>query len=156
MIMNSTELAYRKTAVEGAGGFGLLIALYDTLAGDLLRAADAERRNDIEKRCQEINHATLVVGYLEDWIERSGGGELAQQLTAFYSSLRRKMIEAQVKRSAEILEEQVALVLRIRETWSAMEKQNSSAMEATRVTQVPGYPGAMQTVQHGTACSWSA
>ena len=37
--MNPTELAYRKTAVEGASGFGLMIALYDTLAGNLRRAA---------------------------------------------------------------------------------------------------------------------
>jgi flagellin-specific chaperone FliS len=46
--MSPTEMAYRKTAVGGASGFGLLIALYDTLAGDLRRAADAERANDIE------------------------------------------------------------------------------------------------------------
>ncbi len=156
MIMNSTELAYRKTAVEGASGFGLLIALYDTLAGDLLRAADAERRSDIEKRCQEINHATLVIGYLEDWVERSGGGELAQQLAALYSSMRRKMIEAQVTRSAELLEEQVALVLKIRETWSAMERQESSPMEVPGGAQVPGYPGAEQAMHQGNACSWSA
>jgi len=37
--MNRTDMAYRKSAVEGATGFGLLIALYDTLAGDLRRAA---------------------------------------------------------------------------------------------------------------------
>jgi hypothetical protein len=29
-----------------------MIALYDTLAGDLRRAADAERANDIEKAVQ--------------------------------------------------------------------------------------------------------
>ncbi len=156
MTMNSTELTYRKTAVEGASGFGLLIALYDTLSGDLLRAADAERRNDIEKRCQEVNHATLVIGYLEDWIERSGGGELAQQLSAFYSSLRRKMIEAQIKRSAESLEEQVALVLKIREIWSAMERQKTAQMEAPEGPQTSGYPGSVSAVHHANACSWSA
>jgi hypothetical protein len=41
--MTPTDLAYRKTAVEGASGMGLLIALYDTLAGDLRRAAAAQR-----------------------------------------------------------------------------------------------------------------
>ena len=156
MIMNSTELAYRKTAVEGANGIGLLIALYDTLAGDLLRAADAERRSEIEKRCKEIHHATLVIGYLEDWVERSEGGELAQQLAALYSSMRRKMIEAQVTRSAELLEEQAALVLKIRESWSAMERQESSPMEVPGGAQMQGHSGSLQAVQHETACSWSA
>lgn len=115
--MNTTGMAYRKTAVEGASGFGMLIALYDTLAGNLRRAADAERVSNIEQRCHEINHALLIVGYLEDWICKSNGGGLSQQLVNFYASLRRKMIEAQVKRSAEMLEQQATLVLSVREIW---------------------------------------
>src|ERR1700733_7096825 len=114
--MNPTELSYRKTAAEGASGFGLLIALYDTLAGNLRRAADAERSNNLEKRCLEVNHALLVIGYLEDWIEQASVGELTQKLVGLYSSLRRKLIEAQVKRSPEILERQMERVLSIRES----------------------------------------
>jgi flagellar protein FliS len=119
--MHSTELSYRMSAAEGAGGFGLLIALYDTLAGNLRRAADAERDNDLEKRCLEVNHALLVIGYLEDAIEQAGGGELAKQLVSLYSSLRRKLIEAQIKRSPKLLEEQMERVLRLRESWQTME-----------------------------------
>ncbi len=125
--MQSTELFYRKCAAEGASGFGVLIALYDTLAGDLRRAADAERSNDLERRCREVNHALLVIGYLEDCIERAGGGELSGQLVGFYSSLRRRLIEAQVKRSPEMLEQQMEKVLSIRETWQAMEQPRHDA-----------------------------
>ena len=78
-------------------GCGLLIALYDTLVGNLRRAAEAQRSNDIEKRCQEINHALLVIGYLEDWIDRESEGELAQKLVAFYATMRKKLIEAQAR-----------------------------------------------------------
>ena len=97
--MNPTELSYRRTAVEGTSGFGLLIALYDTLAGNLSRAAEAQRKSDIQKRCKEINHALLVIAHLEDWVDREGGGELAEKLVRFYSRLRAKMIEAQAKQS---------------------------------------------------------
>src|SRR5271165_4012432 len=119
--MSPTEMAYRKTAIGGASGFGLLIALYDTLAGDLRRAAEAERSNNLEKRTQELNHALLVVAYLEEYIERGSGGKLADQLVTFYRTLRRKIIEAQVKRSAEILEDQMLEVLKIREIWQRFE-----------------------------------
>ena len=112
--MNPTELAYRRTAVEGSSGFGLLIALYDTLAGNLRRAAEAQRNDDIQKRCQEANHALLVIGYLEDWIDREGGGELAQKLVAFYSNLRAKLILAQARGSADILEQEMSVILAIR------------------------------------------
>jgi flagellar protein FliS len=155
--MNPTEMAYRKTAVAGASGFGLLIALYDTLAGNLRRAADAERANDIEKRCREVNHALLVVAHLEDGIERGSGGELARQLVAFYSSLRRKMIEAQAKRSPEILEQQMAQVLKIREVWQGLELRSSSAtLEVPTWAQQASYPGSSPALYERSASSWSA
>jgi flagellar biosynthetic protein FliS len=119
--MTRTDLEYRKTATEGASGFGLLIALYDTLAGDLRRAAEAERNSDLEKRSREVNHAMLVMAYLEDWTRRGSDGELAQRLVSFYSSLRRKLVEAEASRSATILEEQMALVLKIREHWQKID-----------------------------------
>jgi flagellar biosynthetic protein FliS len=154
--MSPTEMAYRKTAVEGAGGFGLLIGLYDTLAGNLRRAAEAERRNDIETRCRELNHAFLVLGFLQDRIERGSGGELAQQLATFYSSVRRKIIEAQVKRSAELLERQMAEVLKIRKTWQDVELRASSAMEAPLRSQSQSYPGTSPAQYERSASSWSA
>lgn len=120
--MNAVELTYRKTAAaSGASGLGLLIALYDTLAGHIRDAARAERDNDIQARCKSVDRALMVIAVLDDWITRGSGGELAQQLTSFYASLRRKLVEAQAKRSAELLEQQMAAVLKIRERWQAME-----------------------------------
>lgn len=119
--MNNTNLAYRKQAAEGASGFGLLIALFDTLAGNLRRAADAQSINDLEKRSQEVNHALLVIGYLEDWVNNGSGGELTGRLVSFYASLRASLIEAQVKQSVEIFEEQMRTVLQIRESWQQLD-----------------------------------
>ena len=154
--MGSTELFYRKTTAEGAGGLGLLVALYDTLAGNLRRAADAERSNNLEKRCLEVNHALLVIGYLEDAMEQASGGELAEQLVGLYSAMRRKLIEAQAKRSPEILEQQMERVLCLRETWQKMELSVPDAPHALAGAianreheDTPGY-----TASHST--SWSA
>lgn len=152
--MSAMELAYRKTATQGASGFGLLVALYDTLAGDLRRAAEAERSNNIEKRCREVNHALLVIAHLEDWIGRGGGGELAEQLIAFYASLRRKMLEAQARRSAEALEQQMVLVLDVRRTWHELETRNSQ--EAPVWAQVQAFPGTVPQNYERSALSWSA
>jgi flagellar biosynthetic protein FliS len=154
--MNSTDLAYRKTAVEGASGFGLLIALFDTLAGNLRRAAAAQRKNDLETRCNEAKHAVLVIGYLENCLTRSPGGELTRQLAAFYSTLRRKLIEAQANQSAETLEREMAVVLKIREHWQKLELRNV-AKEPHAASAAATQPGNSAIIQTGGRLgSWSA
>ncbi|MGO9339076.1 MAG: flagellar export chaperone FliS [Terracidiphilus sp.] len=155
--MSPTEMAYRKMAIGGASGFGLLVALYDTLAGDLRRAAEAERSNDLENRTKEVNHALLVVAYLEEYVQRGSGGKLADYLISFYKSLRGKMIEAQVKRSAEILEEQMAQVLKIREIWQRFELGGSSSKQEARAWAPPAsYPNAPSARYEHSASGWSA
>jgi flagellar biosynthetic protein FliS len=113
-------MLYRQTAVEGASGFGLLIALYDTLASDLHRAADAQRNKDIEMRAEHARHALVVVGFLENWVE-ADSGQLAQTLAAFYAKLRRNIIKAQAKQSPEILEDLMRETLSIREVWQRLD-----------------------------------
>lgn len=154
--MNATELTYRKTAAQGASGFGLLVALCDTLAGNLRRAADAERGNDIEKRCQEVNHALLVVAYLEDGVTRGSGGKLAQRLAAIYSSLRRKMIEAQAKRSVEILEQQMAVVLTLRKHWHDLDLRATSPAEVHGWVPAQSFSSFASQQYEPSASSWSA
>ena len=154
--MTPSELAYRQTAVEGASGFGLLIALYDTLAGNLRRAAEAQRNKDIPKRSKEVNHALLVLSYLENWIDRENGGELSQKLIGFYAKLRRTLIEAQVKQAPEILEQQMALVVKIRGTWQDLEIRAEKTLEVPPAYQTQGYPGADGSPSHRSVSNWSA
>lgn len=154
--MTATEFTYRKTAAEGSDGVALLIALYDTLAGDLRRAADAERRKDIEGRCKECNHALLVIGHLQDWVERSSGGDLSQQLIELYRTLRRAIMRAQVEHSATLLDEQMNLVLSVRGAWQRVELQEREMpnSDASGVLVQPHL--CAPTSDQGCTSSWSA
>jgi len=118
--MTPTDLAYRKTAAQGASGLGLLISLYDTLAGDLRRAADAQRAHDLEERAKQLRHALQIVGFLENWVDAESG-ELARQMIAFYARARRVILNAQAKQSAEMLEELMNETLRTRQVWQGLE-----------------------------------
>jgi flagellar secretion chaperone FliS len=151
MKSSQTQLSYRKSAIEGASSIGLIIVLFDTLAGDLRRAAAAIRKNDIEKRCRELDHASLVIGQLESWIDMSNGGESAQTLAAFYAQLRAKMMEAAGSKSAELLETQIAMIMQVRSAWhkldtgtpaapaqvSAEQINASTAMSETKPERIP-------------------
>lgn len=156
--MERAERAYRKTAAAAGGsGLGMLIALYDTLAGDLRRAAEAERANDIVKRCREVNHALLVLAHLEQWVERGSDGPLARQLKAFYATLRKKLIEAQVKRSPEMLEDQMVEVLKIREALQTIDMRTVPAgPEILPPERTPKYAGLESIEEEYRHLSWSA
>lgn len=123
MKSSHTQLSYRKSAIEGASSIGLIIVLFDTVAGDLRRAAAAIRQNDIEKRCRELDHASLVIGQLESWIDMSNGGESAQTLATFYAQLRAKMMEAAGSKSAELLEAQIEIIMQVRSAWQKLDTE---------------------------------
>jgi flagellar biosynthetic protein FliS len=152
-----SDLAYRKTAIQGTSGFGLLIAIFDALAEDLRRAAQAERSNDLEKRCRETNHAVYIIGFLEDRLLHGDGGPLADQLRAFYRTLRRKLFQAQIDRSAEQFEELMTAVLKIREAWQkADQHQVPSGPEILRAS-MPNFPAfAAATTEYARHDDWFA
>jgi flagellar biosynthetic protein FliS len=102
------------------------------LVGDLRRAAFALRKNDIETRCRELNHATLVLGQLNEWVDLENGGESARTLNRFYAYLRAMMMEAAVTQSATLLETQIDMILHVRSAW---QKLDVGPME------VPAKPG---------------
>lgn len=121
MSLNRTEASYRRLAIEGASPIGLLVALFDILIADLRKAAIALHNNDIETRCREYNHALLVIGQLESWVDTKRGGESAQVLRRFYAHLRAKMMEAAVTKSAKVLETQIDGVVHVRTAWQKLD-----------------------------------
>jgi flagellar protein FliS len=113
----ANELAYRKSAIEGASPIGLVVVLYDTLWGDFRRASDAIRNGDIASRCKELNHALVVLGQLESWVAPDSETELAASLTLFYRYLRAQVMEASVKQSSAVLDAAMELILHVRAAW---------------------------------------
>jgi len=143
----TTEMTYRKSSIAGASSIGLMIVLFDTLAGDLRRAANALRANDIETRCKELNHGALVLGRLESWVDLENGGESARDLSRLYAHLRAKMIEAGGTKSAALLDAQVELILQIRSAWQLLDSSTSPASEGNVPEPKGRLDAAYQSVQ---------
>jgi flagellin-specific chaperone FliS len=94
---------------------------------------------------------------LEDWIDQGTGGELADLFKGFFKSLRRRIIEAQAKRSPEILEEEMARVLEIRAVWQQAESRGTTtAAHVPGLVQAPTYPGSSLPMYERNSSRWSA
>jgi len=117
MNANQTELSYRRASVQEASAAGLVVILYDILASDLQQAIAAMRSGKIEARCARLKHGLLVLQLLEGSLDLERGGSAAQNLSHFYAHIRSQILAAQFKCVESILEDQVALVLDVREAW---------------------------------------
>jgi flagellar protein FliS len=130
MKLSQTQKSYRMSAIQGASSIGLIIVLFDTLADDLRQAAAALRKNDIEERCRQLNHGSLVLGQLENWVDRVHGGESALLLSAFYAHVRTQMMQASVARSAEVLEAAIDTIMNVRTAWQQIDTRPPETTEA--------------------------
>lgn len=101
----------------------LTILLYDQLIQDVVRAGEALKGARIEQCAQEVGHAVLVIGYLQATLRYDGGRDVARNLGRFYTMLREKLMEAQVRSSRQILAELQKQLLEVREAWVKVEAE---------------------------------
>jgi flagellar protein FliS len=127
------ESRYLRAAVEGATSVGLVTMLYDRLAADLHRAAEAVRQHDVEARCAQIKHALLIVQQLEGSLDHEQGGPAARTLAEFYSYARAKMMEAQIKGDAHLLEKVAGHFAEVRSAWQQVDPGISAPVAARAV-----------------------
>ena len=128
MIPTPPALAYRRAATQQASVIGLVIALYDTLAGDLQRAAAAMDRGQIEDRSRQLKHGFAVLTQLDSLIDMERGGQTAQHLRRFYNHIRGQMLQAQFEADAAILIRTAGLLIDVRGAWQEVDTRTTHQM----------------------------
>lgn len=121
MKLANAALAYRESASIGASPVGLVVLLYDRLLQDIHNAVAALEAHDVEARSNQINHALLVLQQLQGTLDLEAGGEASRQLDAFYGVLRGKLLEGQIRQSADLLLQQAHAVAQVREAWARID-----------------------------------
>jgi len=94
-----------RTAIHSKGSVRLAIVLYDQLIQDVSQRRRCTCPGRSEQCATEISHALAMVGYLQATLRQNGGPDVARKLGRFYTMLREKLMEAQVRSSRQILSE---------------------------------------------------
>lgn len=145
MTSQTISLEYRRAATQQASIVGLVVALHDTLVGNLRRAADAIDSNDIQTRCNELTHGFKVLQQLEAMLDMKNGGETAAVVQRFYGYVRGQMLAAQFKLSAQILRTQIQVVLDVRQAWHQIDG-TPAEVESKRERSDPSWSSRRETV----------
>jgi flagellar biosynthetic protein FliS len=155
------NLAYQRVAVQDASAIGITILLYDRLVSDIQAAINWMQKGDIEKRCAAVNHGFLILQQLQCNLNMEEGGETAKSLEVFYLHLHCKLLEAQGKNSAQMLQEQIELILQVRSAWYQVESQGVSTLDQQLVTDAePVQPSLTRrrsyNIEEHAVSNWSA
>jgi len=118
--------AYRQSEITGDNPVHLIVLLYDQLLRDLRRALDAFDKQDIPRRCDELDHALLVLAQLQGTLNHESGGEVAQTLDTFYNTVRDSLVLSAVQGSPDLLKQQWQNILSVREAWLEVERQQTA------------------------------
>jgi flagellar protein FliS len=104
----------------------LVICLYEQAIEDLRRAVIALEKGDIEGRTRGINHALTVLAQLQGSLDLQRGGDVARNLEKFYNLVRTGLVEAQLKQSGRILEQQISQLVLVHEAWLEVERATAA------------------------------
>ena len=137
MTYSTAPLIYRRAATQHASVVGLVIALHDTLTGNLQRAAVAIDEGNIQLRCEELTHGFKVLTQLDAMLDMKSGGETALKIRRFYNHVRRQMLVAQFKLDSAILYAQVKAVLEVRGAWQQVDETAAQPGDAPPRTASP-------------------
>ena len=123
MINGDPTLSYRQASAHGASPTGQIVALYDTILRDFVRALAALQAGDIETRVFELNHALLVIAHLQNVLDFERGGDAAKQFNVLYDAMRGKIVQANIQAKPETIEELINLFGGLRQAWYQAELQ---------------------------------
>jgi flagellar protein FliS len=124
---------YRQTAVETASPERLIIMLYDGAVKFINQAKISMNEGNIEETNKALFKTQDIISELMIGLNMEAG-EIAQNLYNLYDYFQRRLVEANTKKDAGILDEVLGHLMELRETWAeAAAKLKASPGAATGV-----------------------
>jgi flagellar protein FliS len=115
---------YLKTQILTASQEQLVLMLYDGAIRFCEGAKQGWQEENLEAAHNALVRAQDIVLELTYCLDKEAGGELADQMAQLYTFCYRHLVEANVQRSASMVEEVQGILRELREAWF-------QAMEAT-------------------------
>jgi len=80
-------------------------------------ASGATKRGDVAQKGSSLSGAIRIIDSLRASLDMEKGGEIADNLTALYSYMERRLLEANQKSDVAIMSEVSALLTEIKSSW---------------------------------------
>ncbi len=123
---------YKQQAIETATQEELLIMLYDGAIRFVLLAKKAHTQNDIGKYHENIMRAQKIIAEFMASLDAEVGGDLTKNLLKLYEYLHYRLVQANIKKDPEMLDEVLDHLRQLKATWEeAIDIANKERLEGT-------------------------
>ncbi|MCH1929371.1 flagellar export chaperone FliS [Shewanella sp. A25] len=116
--------AYRNTAVEakaaGADVHQLVLMLFDGFLEELERAVGHINGRRLDKKASSTERLLKILGGLEASLDRSNGGELAQNMSNLYQYCGQAVLQASLRNDASYLDNVRVVMTNLQEGWKGV------------------------------------
>lgn len=110
-----------ETGVAGADPLRLVLMLYDGALKSLAHARGHIQRGEIAAKGMALSRAIQIINEgLIASLDLSNGGGLAMQLKELYEYMKRRIVHANARNDALVLDEVSNLLRELRQAWAAI------------------------------------
>ena len=130
MVNSESCNAYKQNSILTASPEELTLMLYNGLIKFIMQAQRSIEENDVEKAHESITRAEDIIEEFQITLDMSY--ELSEGLSLLYDYMYRRLIDANLSKDLEILEEVLHFAKDLRDTWAQamkLAKQQGNRIE---------------------------
>ncbi len=121
----------RQAAVEEASPHRLIQMLMEGALEKIAAAKGFMERGAVQEKGAHITWAVSIIDGLRVSLDKSVGGEIAENLEELYVYMMRRLTEANLKNETALLDEVASLLGQIKSAWDAIEPE-AAQLEAEK------------------------
>jgi len=133
--MNTTlkgSQAYKKASVTTKDQGTLILMLYDGTIRYLKIAVNKIQQKDLESAHNAISKAKAIISELMTSLNAEQAGRVGASLKSLYVYMFNRLIDANIQKNAEYVEEVCGLMSELREGWRAVVNQKKQALKESQ------------------------
>lgn len=112
--------AYAANKFDGMSPERIVLALYDGSLAAMDRARTAIAEEDQKTLGEQLSKAMAIIGELQASLDKERGGDISDRLDALYSYVIRGLLEANVQKDSERIDEMHGHIKTVRDGWAEM------------------------------------